>query len=222
MRCQAVEGQVTLRPMADNVAARPRATLLLTRPRAASERFSPPRSSACLPLDIVIAPLMEIVATDPPPLPVVQSLIFTSPMPFLAGPGPVAAPGAWVRAPRRPATHAGFDGVVAGPPPMTWWRCLNEERPGPRLVHLRGRHQRGDVADRLAAAGLSVTSHVVYDQVAARPTRPSPRRCQSAASRPLFSPEARNCSRRRQGHRGSRVRIDHPRAQPGGSRPFSD
>jgi hypothetical protein len=211
MRCQAVEGQVTLRPMADNDAARPRATLLLTRPRAASERFSAEIIRRDLPLDIVIAPLMEIVATDPPPpLPVGAELIFTSSNAVgLAGRG--AGQRAWCVGARTAsaATQAGFDGVVAGFSADDLVALLNDERPGARLVHLRGRHQRGDVADRLAAAGLSVTSHVVYEQVAV------PARCvlhrgadQSAASRARCSPpEARNCSRRRQGHRGSRVRI---------------
>ena len=37
------------------------------------------------------------------------------------------------------------------------------------MVHLRGRHQRGDVAKRLHDAGLSVTSHVLYDQVEVPP-----------------------------------------------------
>jgi uroporphyrinogen-III synthase len=171
MRCQAVEGQVTLRPMADNDAARPRATLLLTRPRAASERFSAEIIRRDLPLDIVIAPLMEIVATDPPPpLPVGAELIFTSSNAVgLAGRG--AGQRAWCVGARTAsaATQAGFDGVVAGFSADDLVALLNDERPGARLVHLRGRHQRGDVADRLAAAGLSVTSHVVYEQVAVPP-----------------------------------------------------
>jgi hypothetical protein len=44
--------------------------------------------------------------------------------------------------------------------------ALLQERPGARLVHLRGRHQRGDVADRLAGRGPERDAHVVYDQVA--------------------------------------------------------
>jgi uroporphyrinogen-III synthase len=193
MRCQAGSGQVTLRPMTDNVDARPRATLLLTRPRAASESFAAEIAGGGLPLDIVISPRMEIVPVDaPPPLAGDDALVFTSAnaIPF-AGPGEGRR--AWCVGARttRTARDAGFDAREAGACADALVARLLEERPGPRLLHLRGRHQRGDVVERLRAAGHDTAAHVVYDQVALRPDAAFT----SALARdrlivPLFSPRS--------------------------------
>jgi uroporphyrinogen-III synthase len=171
MRCQAGGGQVTLRPMADNDDARPRATLLLTRPRAMSERFAAEVAERDLPVDIVIVPLMEIVATDAPPsLTADTGVIFTSSQ-AVARAGPGDGRRAWCVGARttEAARTAGFDAVLAGACADVLVARLLQERPSGPLVHLRGRHQRGDVAARLCDAGLQVTSHVLYDQVEVPP-----------------------------------------------------
>ena len=171
MRCQARRGQVTLSPMADNDDARPRATLLLTRPRAMSERFADEIAERDLPLDIVIAPLMEIVPADaPPPLTDDTGVIFTSSQAaLLAGAGDGRR--AWCVGVRtvEAARSAGFDAILAGACADELVAMLLKERPAGPLVHLRGRYQRGDVAARLRDAGLPVTSHVLYDQVQVPP-----------------------------------------------------
>jgi uroporphyrinogen-III synthase len=175
MRCQAAGGQVTLSPMADNDDARsgaqPRATLLLTRPRAASERFAADVAALGLPLDIVISPLMEIVPTEGiPVLSKGTDVIFTSSHAVeFAGPG--AGRRAWCVGTRtaNAASDAGFEAVMAGACAEELIARLLDERPGTPLAHLHGTHQRGDVARRLADAGLEVASHVLYDQVAVPP-----------------------------------------------------
>jgi uroporphyrinogen-III synthase len=152
MRCQAAGGQVTLRPMPDNDAARPRATLLLTRPRAASERFAAEIAARDLPLEVVIAPLMEIVPTgDLPPLPEGAALIFTSSNAVEAA-GPGQGRRAWCvgARTRQAAAEAGFDAVLAGATADELVAHVVDLRPDGPLVHVHGRHQRGDVADRLA------------------------------------------------------------------------
>jgi uroporphyrinogen-III synthase len=102
--------------MTDNVDARPRATLLLTRPRAASERFAAEIGKRGLPLDIVIAPLMEIAPVGPARCSRSDdAFIFTS---ANAVPPPVpasgAAPGASGERHGGGARDAGFDAVEAG------------------------------------------------------------------------------------------------------------
>jgi hypothetical protein len=55
----------------------------------------------------------------------------------------------------------------------------------PALVHLRGRHQRGDVAERLGPRATIRAAHVVYDQVALPARRGL---CRGAGARPLIVP----------------------------------
>jgi uroporphyrinogen-III synthase len=156
--------------MPDNVTARPLATLLLTRPRAASERFAAEIGKRGLPLEVVIAPLMEIVQADPPEVARGASFIFTS-----ANAIPAAGPGlgrrAWCVGERTTAEAglAGFEAIWAGATADELVHRLLAEGPAVPLMHLHGHHQRGEVAERLCEGGLTVTSHVVYDQVECPP-----------------------------------------------------
>jgi uroporphyrinogen-III synthase len=183
--------------MADNddgrLRARPRATLLLTRPKAASDRFAADLAHRELSLDIVISPLMEIVATGPtPPVPEDAELIFTSSNAVqIAGAG--AGRRAWCVGKRttEAASDAGFDAVMAGACAEELIARLLHTRPGANLVHFHGRHQRGDVVQRLSAAGLAATSQVIYDQVAAPPDAAFVQALsQSPLLVPLFSPRS--------------------------------
>jgi uroporphyrinogen-III synthase len=171
VRCQAGFGQVTLRPMTDNADARPRATLLLTRPREASEGFAAEIAQGDPPLYIVIAPLMEIAPVGAAPmLTQDDAIVFTS-----ANAVPFAGAGngrrAWCVGARtaRVAREAGFDAVEAGECADALVDRLLQEPRGRRILHLRGRHQRGDVTERLRAAGHDAAAHVVYDQVSLPP-----------------------------------------------------
>lgn len=62
------------------------------------------------------------------------------------------------------ARDAGFAARSAGGDADALVAALSEAMPKGRLLHLRGRHSRGDIAARLTRAGLEVTEQVVYDQ----------------------------------------------------------
>jgi uroporphyrinogen-III synthase len=219
MRCQAGFGQVTLRPMTDNADARPRATLLLTRPREASEGFAAEIAQGDPPLDIVIAPLMEIVPVGAAPmLTQDDAIVFTS-----ANAVPFAGAGngrrAWCVGARTPASRArpGSTPSRPGNALMRWWTVFCEEPRGRRILHLRGRHQRGDVTERLRAAGHDAAAHVVYDQVSLPPDAAF----SAALTRdhlivPLFSPRSAALFAEAAQPLASRPRGPNPRAQRGG------
>lgn len=175
--------------------------LLMTRPAEASERFV-----ADLPqelregLDIVVAPLMEIVHLLPVgTMPEVQGVIFTSANGVKAAEtlfsskikacvlahcvgahtASVARQSGW----RLGCQGANADALVAD---------LLRARPPAPLVHLRGEHARGDVAARLRADGLVCTDLPVYAQNL-RPLSPDAGRALASDRSvivPLFSPRS--------------------------------
>lgn len=165
-----------------------RATILLTRPRAASERFA-----VLLPgLEVIIAPLMEIVGTGADiELAGIAGLILTSEavIPFL----PATDLPAFCVGPRttEAARAAGLDARQAGRDAETLVERLLADRPPAPLLHIHGLHQRGDVATRLTDGGLPCGAVVAYDQRALAPDA----RFRAALARdrllvPLFSPRS--------------------------------
>ncbi|MBF9042716.1 uroporphyrinogen-III synthase [Rhodobacterales bacterium HKCCE4037] len=143
-----------------------RPTLLLTRPRAASERFAEGLDG----FDVVIAPLMEIVGTgEPITLDGIAGVILTSEnaVPFL----PRAALPAYCVGPRTAdaARAAGFDADVLGPDADGLVAELSRRAPRGPLLHVHGRHTRGEVEGRLRKAGLEAHGIAVYDQRAVPP-----------------------------------------------------
>jgi uroporphyrinogen-III synthase len=151
--------------MADNDRT-PEPTLLLTRPRAASERFAAACRRRWPKAEVVIAPLMEIVPTDEPaPGGDYAGMIFTSSN-SVAFAGPGNGVPAWCVGERTAAAakRAGFASVMAGETAADLVTFLAQARPGGRILHPHGVHQRGDVAERLTGAGLDVQGHAVYDQ----------------------------------------------------------
>lgn len=179
--------------MADNHDARPQATLLMTRPQAASEQFAQEIAARDLPIEVVISPLMEIVPVGAPVVITTGTeVIFTSSN-AVAVVGPGGHQRAWCVGPRTTAEAkaAGFDAVETGQTAEELVATLVANAATRPLLHLRGRHQRGDVTTRLCAAGLNAQSQVVYDQVA----RPPDDAFFLALSRnpvivPLFSPRS--------------------------------
>jgi uroporphyrinogen-III synthase len=142
------------------------ASVLLTRPQAASERFA----KALDGMDVVIAPLMEIVSTGADvALHGVEGVVLTSEaaVAFLP-PGGLPA---YCVGPRttEAARAAGFDAVEAGPDAEALVAGLLAEIPKGPLLHVRGLHQRGDVAKRLSDGGVPTREVVVYDQHAVQP-----------------------------------------------------
>ena len=150
-------------------------TVLLTRPAAQARDAAAALRAARPGLRVVVAPLLDIA---PRALTVAAQdyagLIFTS-VNGVAGfaaqsdlrDRPVWSVG---DATARAAAAAGFAApVTAGPAggdAESLLRLLQEARPSAPLLHLRGRHARGDLAPRLTAAGLRCDAAVVYEQVA--------------------------------------------------------
>jgi uroporphyrinogen-III synthase len=138
-------------------------TLLLTRPRAASEQFAQGLSGA----KVVIAPLMEIVSTGADvAINGAEGVIFTSQN--AVGFAPDTPLPAYCVGPRtaQVATDAGFDVRVTCSDAEALVQTLQENPPNAPLVHIHGKHTRGDIAARLTANGLPTFGIAAYDQTA--------------------------------------------------------
>ncbi|TDE37156.1 uroporphyrinogen-III synthase [Antarcticimicrobium sediminis] len=150
-------------------------TLLMTRPRAAAERFvarlAPDLRDR---LRVIYAPLLDIVVLpDPVSLDGVRGVIFTSANGVAAGVVAGVHPALPARtlpaycvgdATAEAARRAGWtvndcfetaDALVA---------ALGDRCPQGPLLHLRGVHARGDIAERLTAAGIKTRAQALYDQ----------------------------------------------------------
>jgi uroporphyrinogen-III synthase len=171
--------------------------ILLTRPNAASAQFADALQKALGPMAIHIAPLMEIVASgDLPDLEMAGGLIFTSAAgvdAFATQSGRRDLP-AWCVGARTAAAAAaiGLTAQSADGDADALVALLRQAAPRGQLMHLCGTHQRGDVAARLAAAGLEARAYPIYDQRAIAPdagfatalAHPGP------VIAPLFSPRS--------------------------------
>ena len=175
-----------------------RPVILLTRPRAASEALAEDiRARLGDRVDIVISPLLEIEYLGAPlALSGVRGLIFSSrngveaaaeltdarDLPaFCVGPSTT-----------RQADAAGWRAEMAGPDAETLVQRLKALRPDAPLLHLRGRHARGDIAGQLGAAGVPVREQIVYDQHP-KPLSDAARACLQGPAPvvvPLFSPRS--------------------------------
>ncbi len=140
-------------------------TLVLTRPDRQSRRFA---AELGLDLPVEIAPVMEIVLSDAGPVGDARGVIFTSEN------GVRAAAASGLRAGEahcvgantaRAAREAGFEvrqiGRTADELVATLLAAGDVTRP---LLHRSGEHTRGEVAERLSAAGLPTEARVVYRQ----------------------------------------------------------
>lgn len=164
-------------------------TLLLTRPRDSAERFADTLDPVALRgVRVLIAPLMRIDA-----VPVEQAgiagAIFTSaqgPQHSVAGCGRPA----WCVGARTTAVARGhgWDARCAGQTADALVRTLEEAPPQMPLVHLAGDHVRGDIAERLAAAGLLITRRTVYRQTLLSLDHAARAALDGPAVVPLFSP----------------------------------
>lgn len=146
--------------------------LLLTRPEAGSRRFlADLAAEGVTGFTPIISPLLGIEVTGPlRDLDGAGGAIFTSanavraymalggrPLPLCYTVGDATA---------RAAREAGFAPRSAGGNADALVAMIRAEAPGERLVHFRGTHARGEVAGRLAAAGLHAGDAVIYDQPA--------------------------------------------------------
>ncbi len=142
----------------------------MTRPRAASERFVAQLSARTRSrVQVIYSPILEIK-----PLPVqveavgIQGLIFTSANAVNAAASLGVERGlpAYCVGPATTGTAraAGWDARMAGATAEELVAYLLKHRPISPLLHLRGEHSRGNVAERLTESGLTVQEQVVYQQ----------------------------------------------------------
>lgn len=150
---------------------RPKPVVLMTRPRPSAERFVALLSDRCREkTDIIFSPLIEIS-----PLPVsaendrAAAVIFTSAnaVAAVANVVPGAGRPAYCvgRTTTQAASRAGWDARFAGQNAGELIEKLTRDGAVTPLVHLRGRHTRGEIAGKLTKAGIPVQDRVVYDQV---------------------------------------------------------
>ena len=173
-----------------------RTRLLLTRPEAASRRFLGACEAAWGgPIPAVLSPVMVIrpveVRIGQPP----AALILTSENGAVrAGELGLAPSPAWCVGPRtaEKARQAGLRAIEAGPDAEALLATLLAARPGGPLLHLRGEHARGEVAERLRAAGLDAREAVGYRQEALGPTSEAREALDGPEPlvAPLFSPRS--------------------------------
>ena len=145
-------------------------TLLMTRPRAAAERFVARLAPGVRnKLRVIYSPLMRIEF-----LPGAVSLENTHGVIFTSANGVAAAQAAGLR-PTLPAYCVG-PATTAAARRARWSveetcdtadalvAALIARRPPAPLLHLRGIHARGEIAERLTAAGIETRAQPVYDQ----------------------------------------------------------
>jgi uroporphyrinogen-III synthase len=147
-------------------------TLLLTRPAEASDRFAAQLRGVLgdrMP-EVLVAPLMRVdYAGRLPEMAEVAELIFTSAngvRAYAAAGGPRDRP-AWTvgAATAEAARRAGMKPRAAGGDARALISEIEAAHPSGCLLHVRGEHARGGVAQRLRAAGLDAQEAVLYRQI---------------------------------------------------------
>lgn len=143
-------------------------TLLLTRPRAASDLFAHQVAQAIGPMPVVTSPLMEIgfLTFDAPSAP--ATLVFTSRngvQAWARAKLPVDWP-CWCVGPAtaQAARALGFEPIESGGTVAHLLRDLSTAELSGNVIHVRGRHTRGDLTHALAKIGLNAQSLIAYEQ----------------------------------------------------------
>jgi uroporphyrinogen-III synthase len=174
----------------------PPTLLLMTRPAGASKAFLDALQEAEVgPVEPIVSPLIGIRWTGAlPDLDGVDALVFTSVNgveAYRALGGPPGLRAFTVgRATAEAAARAGLQASSAGGDADALVAMIVAGRAPGRLLHLRGTHGRGAVAERLTRAGVPASEAVIYDQ----PARPPSEAALAALSgtrpvvAPLFSP----------------------------------
>lgn len=88
------------------------------------------------------------------------------------------------------ATELGWQAVCVGDTSEDMIKALMDRKDDAKLVHLSGRHTRGDIANRLSSAGRTVRNIVIYDQVLRHLTDQARRilAAETPVIVPIFSP----------------------------------
>lgn len=169
----------------------PLPVLLMTRPAEASKRFVAALTESGLRFDTIISPLFRVEPiAQIPDTTGVGGLIFTSANGVQAWQAqggrcdlPVFAVG---RATARAADAAGMQALSADGSAEDLVTMVVSQKPPIPLLHLHGRHTRGDVAGRLLRAGLPCRSAAIYDQVAQSLSAPA--RAALVGEAPVIAP----------------------------------
>ena len=174
--------------------------LIVTRPEPKGAEFAKAiRQDWPEPLDVILSPLLEIV-----PLMRDRDLSGLSAVIFTSANGvaqasrlgvPAALPAYCVgERTAAAASVAGFDAIAGPGDAVQLAEMILEQRPVGSLAHIRGRHARGNLAERISKAGLPCHDVVAYDQ-RALPLTPEAKKTlqeQNPVVVPLFS--ARTCT----------------------------
>lgn len=163
-------------------------TLVLTRPEAQSRALA---SALDVEAQVIVAPIMDIVCSERrPDLGPFAGVILTSANAVRCGP---ALTGIKAHCVGERTAAAARD---AGAEVLTVARDADDlvrRSPGPGpLLHLRGEHARGDVAQRLSAAGIQTGEAIVYAQKARALSEAARRAIEGGEPTvlPLFSPRS--------------------------------
>lgn len=144
--------------------------LIITRPAPAGPRFAEAVTVALgSPVTVIQVPAFRIVPLSAM-VPQVPHLVFTSVNGVMAAPDMPGAVAWCVGAATAKAARArGFVTEVAEGDAEALIALILSRRPEGAMLHLAGRHRRGQVAERLTEAGLQCTAVEVYDQIAEPP-----------------------------------------------------
>lgn len=148
---------------------KPKPSVLLTRPQAQSEQFAQALKEHGFAGNIVIAPLLKISPVAPAPnLDGFDGVIFTSrnAVDFV---DPKDIP-AWCVGDKTAskARAQGWEAKSADGSADELINAVLAARTAGKLIHLRGKHSRSEVAHRLNRAGIETKEHILYDQVERR------------------------------------------------------
>jgi len=144
-----------------------RTTLLLTRPHHSAQAFAAGLSEqARARVDVLIAPLMEISGLGvAPDLSGMAAVIFTSVNGVAQAPRGQGRQAFCVGTRTTAAAKAhGWDASQAGDTAAELIETVKQNRPIGPVLHLGGRHTRGQIADRLTLAGIPARHIALYDQ----------------------------------------------------------
>lgn len=172
------------------------ATLLLTRPYAASERFAQQALSALGPMRVEISPLLEIEFLSLGSEPVAETIVFTSRngVDAWANAGFSASHACFCvgQATADTARALGFDPYVSGGTVEHLINDLQNAAPKGAILHVHGRHARGDLVGHLTASGLNASGLIAYEQRLLPLSAPALKLLQGGAPVivPLFSPRS--------------------------------
>ena len=144
--------------------------LIVTRPKEQAQAFADElRRRHDGPLEIILSPLLSVAFLSPD-LPKAEAMIFTSANGVAAAQKLGLAMGqtAWCVGDKTAlaARHAGFEAISCGGDAETLVATLRKAAPAGTLLHLRGEHTTGDIANRLRKAGIQVEEAVGYTQEA--------------------------------------------------------